>query len=119
MDLFEEIRREYEFGVASISGVARKFGVHRRMVREAIDSAIPLRLPAKERAQPTVGPVAEFIDEILEADRRAPRKQRHTAHRIWVRITRERSSYPIAESTVRRYVRPVPRAGAGGFIIRQ
>jgi hypothetical protein len=29
--------------------------------------------------------VAEFIDGILEADRRAPRKQRHTAHRIWVR----------------------------------
>jgi hypothetical protein len=41
------------------------------MVREAIDSAIPLRLPAKERARPTVGPVAGFIDEILEADRRA------------------------------------------------
>jgi transposase len=105
VDLFEEIRREYEFGVASIAGVARKFGVHRRMVREAIERSVPLRLPAKERARPTIGPVARFIDEILEADRQAPRKQRHTAHRIWVRITRERSSYPIAESTVRRYVR--------------
>ena len=62
MDLFEEIRREYEFGVACISGVARKFGVHRRMVREAIDSAIPMRLPAKERPRPTIGPLAEFID---------------------------------------------------------
>ena len=105
MDLFEEIRREYEFGLASISGVARKFGVHRRMVREAIESSIPMRLPAKERPRPTIGPLAGFIDEILEDDRRAPRKQRHTAHRIWVRITRERSSHPIAESTVRQYVR--------------
>ncbi len=105
MDLFEEIRREYEFGLASISGVARKFGVHRRMVREAIESSIPMRLPAKERPRPTIGPVATFIDEVLEADRQAPRKQRHTAHRIWVRITRERSGYQIAESTVRRYVR--------------
>jgi transposase len=105
VDLFEEIRREYEFGVASISGVARKFGVHRRMVREAIESAIPMRLPAKERPRPTIGPVATFIDEILDADRQAPRKQRHTAHRIWVRIGKERSSYRIAESTVRRYVR--------------
>ena len=61
MDLFEEIRREYEFGVASISGVARKFGVHRRMVREAIESSIPMRLPAKERPRPTIGPVAGFI----------------------------------------------------------
>jgi transposase len=105
VDLFEEIRREYEFGLASISGVARKFGVHRRMVREAIESSIPMRLPAKARPRPTIGPVAEFIDAILEDDRRAPRKQRHTAHRIWVRITRERSTHQIAESTVRRYVR--------------
>jgi transposase len=75
------------------------------MVREAIESSIPMRLPAKERPRPTIGPVAGFIDEILETDRQAPRKQRHTAHRIWVRIGTERSGYPIAESTVRRYVR--------------
>jgi transposase len=105
VDLFEEIRREYEFGLASISGVARKFGVHRRMVREAIESSIPMQLPAKERPRPRISPVAGFIDEILEADRQAPRKQRHTAHRIWVRITRERSDHRIAESTVRQYVR--------------
>src|ERR1700681_838371 len=42
-------------------GVARKFGVHRRMVREAIESSIPIRLPAKERLRPTIGPVATLI----------------------------------------------------------
>ena len=36
MKLYEEIRREYEFGVGTIRGIARKLGVHRRMVREAI-----------------------------------------------------------------------------------
>ena len=36
MELFEDIRREYEFGEGTIAGVARKLGVHRRMVREAI-----------------------------------------------------------------------------------
>src|SRR5438874_13322945 len=35
VELFEEIRREYEFGVGTIVGVAKKLGVHRRMVREA------------------------------------------------------------------------------------
>ena len=39
MELFEEIRREYEFGVGTIKGVARRLGVHRRMVREALASA--------------------------------------------------------------------------------
>jgi hypothetical protein len=34
--------------------------------------------------------VKEFIDEILRADLQAPRKQRHTAQRIWQRIREER-----------------------------
>ena len=36
VELFEQIRREYEFGVGSIKGIAAKFGVHRRMVRQAL-----------------------------------------------------------------------------------
>ena len=38
--LFENIRREYEFGAGTIAGVARKLGVRRRMVRKAIHSAL-------------------------------------------------------------------------------
>ncbi len=105
VELFEEIRREYESGIGTVAGVARKFGVHRRLVREALGSAVPRARPAQARAQPTTGPVAAFVDAILEADRRAPRKQRHTAHRIWVRIGEEVPASRIAESTVRRYVR--------------
>jgi hypothetical protein len=41
VELFEQIRREYEFGVGTIAGVAQKLGVHRRMVREAIGNAMP------------------------------------------------------------------------------
>jgi transposase len=110
VELFEELRREYEFGVGSVAGVARKFGVHRRLVREALGDAVPHERPANERARPKIGPLAEFIDGILEADRRAPRKQRHTAHRLWVRIGKERPDVPIAEATVRRYVRERKRA---------
>jgi len=105
VELFEELRREYEVGLGSVAGVARKFGVHRRLVREALGDAVPHERPPKERARPKIGPLAEYIDGILEADRRAPRKQRHTAHRIWVRITKERPEVTIVESTVRRYVR--------------
>ena len=69
VELFEELRREYEFGVGSVAGVARKFGVHRRLVREALGHAVPQQKPAKERPRPKVEPVAAFIDGILEADR--------------------------------------------------
>ena len=49
VELFEEIRREYEFGVGTIQGVARKLGVHRRMVREALGSAVPAQKAAVRR----------------------------------------------------------------------
>jgi hypothetical protein len=41
VELFEQIRREYEFGVGSIKGVAAKHKVHRRMVRQAVANAEP------------------------------------------------------------------------------
>src|SRR5208337_4874488 len=105
VELYEQIRREYEHGAGTIRAVARKVGVHRREVRRALTSAVPAERKKPERQRPKLAPVIPFIDEILEADRRAPRKQRHTAHRIWMRLRRERPEIAVAESTVREYVR--------------
>ena len=58
VELFEQLRREYEDGVGTIAGVARQFGVHRRLVREALRSAVPKQREAKARARPRTGPVA-------------------------------------------------------------
>jgi transposase len=105
VELFEEIRREYEFGAGTILGVAKKLGVHRRMVREALGNAVPSRRKKPERKRPKLAPVMPFIDAILAADRSAPRKQRHTAHRIYQRVCSELASCKVAESSIRRYVR--------------
>src|SRR5215471_19193 len=104
VELFEQIRREYEFGVGTIAGVAKKLGVHRRMVREAIGSALPKPRKKTERPGWKMQAAVDFVDGILEADRKAPRKQRHTAHRIWERISAEMPSCTIGERTVRKYV---------------
>jgi transposase len=104
VELFEQIRLEYEFGAGTIQGVARKLRVHRRVVREAIRSAIPLRCKKTEHPHWKMAPAVEFIDAILEADRKAPRKQRHTARRIWERIRAEVPGCTAAERTVRQYV---------------
>ena len=85
-------------------GVAKKLGVYRRMVREALANAVPARRKKAERKRPKLAGVIHFIDAILEADRKAPRKQRHTAHRIWTRIGNELPTCKIAERTVREYV---------------
>ena len=98
MELFEEIRREYEHGAGTIKGVAKKLGVHRRMVREAVGSAVPRPRKVPERQRPKLAAVIPFIDEVLEADRKVHRKQRHTARRIFRRLRGEKPEIAVAES---------------------
>jgi transposase len=64
-----------------------------------------------------LGPLTDFIEGILVEDQKAPRKQRHTAHRIYVRLGREHPEHPVAESTVREYVRE--RKLALGLLARE
>jgi hypothetical protein len=48
-------------------------------------------------------PWAEVIDSWLLGDREVPRKQRHTARRVWQRLVAEHGA-SLAEVTVSRYV---------------
>jgi transposase len=105
VELFERIRRDREFEGLSVHALARKHGVHRRAVRQALGSAVPPeRKRPVGRPAPALGSWRELIDEWLIADRDAPRKQRHTAKRIRDRLVEEHGAV-VAETTVRDYVR--------------
>jgi transposase len=105
VELFEQIRRDHERGDLSLYALARRHRVHRRTVRQALASPLP---PPRKRPQgrpaPKLGPYRALIDSWLIADKDAPRKQRHTAKRIWQRLRAEHGA-DVSERQVRRYVR--------------
>ncbi len=105
VEQFEKIRRDREIEGLSIRELARRHGVHRRAVRQALACALPppKRRPSS-RPAPALGSYRQLIDSWLEADRSAPPKQRHSARRIWERLLREQGA-EVSERQVRRYVR--------------
>jgi transposase len=124
VELFEKIRREYFEGVGTVIGVAKKLGVHRRMVREAIQNALPAkRLSSKRASSRCIREVVLFIHQVLQADQQAPAKQRHTAQRIWERLQAELPQHPVSERSVRRQVQlwkqQQATQGAATFISQQ
>jgi len=90
VELFEQIRRDRDVEDLSIRALAERHGVHRRTVRQALGSAVPPPRKAPEgRPAPALGAFREIVDEWLRADLEAPRKQRHTARRVWQRLVAE------------------------------
>ena len=51
VELFEQLRREYKLGVGTIKGVAGKSGVHRRLVRQALATAVRLQVFCRRDGQ--------------------------------------------------------------------
>lgn len=104
VEQFEQIRRDRAREGLSIRELARRHGVHRRAVRQALESAVPppKRSP-RSRPAPRLGPYRAIIDEWLEADREVPRKQRHTARRIHQRLVAEHGA-EVSERQVDRHV---------------
>jgi transposase len=107
VQLYEQIRRAHAAQeTKSIRALARQFRVHRRDVRAALESAVPPPRKTPERPAPKMDRYKPIIDGWLEEDQRWPRKQRHTARRVWQRLVSEHQA-DVGESTVRRYVRTV------------
>ena len=116
VELFESIRRDWRVGGLSIRALAQRHGVHRRTIRQALDNADPLPRKTPVRRSPRLGSLKKLIDEMLQVDLDAPRKQRHTARRILARLVDEHGVSDVSYSTVRDYValrRPQIAAAAG------
>lgn len=89
VEQFERIRRDARDEGLSIRALAERHRVHRSTVRAALGDATPPARKVPARVAPVLGPHVATVRGWLEADRDAPRKQRHTARRVWQRLIEE------------------------------
>ncbi len=114
---FEKIRRDAQREELSIRELARRHGVGRATVRQALACSVPPERKTPVRRAPKLEPVKVHIDAMLLSDVTAPRKQRHTARRILARLIDEHSAHDITYSAVRDYVaRRRPEIAAEGGV---
>jgi transposase len=100
---YARIRRGHRDGL-SIREMAKTFGHSRKKIRQVLQNSEPRRYTrTKTPRAPKLGPFQPIIDEILKADEAAPRKQRHSAAKIYRRLVAEHA-YPGKYDQVRRYV---------------
>ena len=105
VDVYLRVRRAVMVEGMSVREAARVFGLHRDTVRKMLAHSVP---PGYRRQtpprRPKLEPFTGVIDRILEDDLRRPRKQRHTAKRVFERLRNE-YGFDGGYTTVKDYVR--------------
>ena len=105
MEVYARVRRAVQVDGMSIRQAAREFGLSRKTIRKMLRFSLP---PGYERKKPVkrpkLGPWLGIIDQIVVDDQSQPKKQRHTAKRIWDRLKAEHGfggGYTVVKDYVR------------------
>ena len=105
MELWTEVRRRVLTGQLSKRAACREYDLSWHTLAKILRHVQPPGYrQRKVRPKPKIAPFLPIIGEILEADRQAPRKQRHTALRIYHRLRDEHGftgGYTIVKDAVR------------------
>ena len=108
MDQIHRIRQlYYEQGLNNISEISRLTGLDWKTVRKYVDMEDfnePNPMPEERQLCPKLDPFKPFIDQWLEEDKKAPRKQRHTAKRVFERLNKEVDGFSCSYRLVALYV---------------
>lgn len=105
MQLWTEIRRRVLGEGLSKRQACREYGLHwDTLTKMLAHSEPPGYRRAGPRRRPRLEPILPIIHEILKQDQHAPRKQRHTAKRIFDRLQAEHGyagGYTVIKDAVR------------------
>jgi transposase len=104
MQLWSDIRRRVLTGEISMRQACAEYRLNWRTVRKIVLRPEPAPRRPSRRRKPALDPVLPIIHQILDDDRHAPPKQRHTAIRIHQRLCAEHG-YTGCLSGVRAVVR--------------
>jgi transposase len=116
MEHWAEVRRRVLTGEISKREACREYRLHWDTLRKILANEEPPGYrQSRPRRKPTLGPFLPVIHQILEADRGAPKKQRHTARRIFDRL-RQEHGYTGCSSIVRAAVREWKQTRAEVFV---
>ena len=87
VEIYAAVRRFVFVEGKSRREAARVFGLSRDTIAKLCRYSVPPGyVRSKEPEKPKLGPLVPVIDAILESDKTAPPKQRHTAKRIFERL---------------------------------
>jgi transposase len=115
MEFWSEVRRRVLTGELSKREACKVYRLHWDTLAKILFNAEPPGYrKRKQRERPVLGPFLPLIQEILEADKKAPKKQRHTVKRIFERL-RERG-YGGGITVVGDAVRSMKRRSAEVFM---
>lgn len=114
MEEWVDIRKRIKVDGDSIREVMRETGYHYRTIRKILDNSSPPEFKSPARHKPKLGPYVERIAGILVADKELPRKQRHTAKKIFERLQSE--GYEGGYTQVREAVRELQRTSGEVFV---
>jgi transposase len=114
VDQYARVRRAHRDGLG-VRALARLFHHSRRKIREILAMPEPKPYVRLNPPPSILDPFKPCIDAILTADEAAPRKQRHTASKIWRRLQQEHG-YTGSYERVRLYVRERQRHQRETFI---
>jgi transposase len=107
MDKINDIRNRYYRKGENISEIAKSMQLDRKTVQKYVDKNDfnePEQKPLSEQGLcPKLEPYKSIIDKWLEEDKQAPRKQRHTAKRVFNRLKEEVREFDCSYRTVATY----------------
>lgn len=115
VDLYRKVRLACAEGMSQREA-ARHFGISRDSVQKMLAYSVP---PGYRRKAPIKRPkldgFTEIINAWLEEDRGVPRKQRHTAKRVFERL-RDEHGFTGGYTIVKDYIREDDRRGREMFV---